>query len=230
MKKYITHSVNKSLNERKEYYLYDVPVYILNSFPGHININNILEKIKERIPYEFLIGLDGIYVGEFDELKDRKIQAMFKEGAIYLSSYKEFPDVTEDSIVEDITHELAHMLEDNAYFDIYHGGNIEKEYIGKKKRLVDLLRSNDISFAGMGRLFFSEDYVDELDDFLFNNLGYDNLSTLTPGLFISPYAVTSIREYFATGFEEYISGNRTHLKEISPALYNKIESLMEEIE
>jgi len=230
MKKYITHSVNNSLNERKEYYLYDIPVYILNPFPEHININNILEKIKEIIPYELLVGLEGIYVGEFNELKDRKIQAMFKEGAIWLSSYEDFPDITEDSIVKDITHELAHMLEDNAYFDIYHDGDIEKEYVGKKKRLVDLLRSNNISFSGMGRLFFSDDYVDELDDFLFNNLGYDNLSSVTAGLFVSPYAVTSIREYFATGFEEYISGDRTYLKEISPALYNKIENIIEEIE
>ena len=40
--------------------------------------------------------LEGIYVGEFPELKDRKIQAMFKDGAIYLSSFKEFPEVTSD--------------------------------------------------------------------------------------------------------------------------------------
>ena len=30
MKKYLTHSVNKALKERKEYLLYDIPVYIIN--------------------------------------------------------------------------------------------------------------------------------------------------------------------------------------------------------
>ena len=44
MKKYLTHSIKKSLKERKEYYLYDVPVFILNSLPEHININNVLEE------------------------------------------------------------------------------------------------------------------------------------------------------------------------------------------
>ena len=39
----------------------------------------------------------------------------------------------------------------------------------------------------MGNLFFSEDMVvDELDNFLFKELGYDNISALTPGLFLDP--------------------------------------------
>jgi len=227
MKKYLEHSVKKSLKERKEYLLYDVSVYMINFFPDHINVNNVLEDLKELIPYEVLYGLEGIYIGEFPELIERDIQAMLKDGAIYLSSYKEHPEVTEEIIVKDIVHELAHLVEDNYQFEIYGDNSIEKEYVGKKKRLVELLRANGISFHGMGNLFFSEDKVDELDDFLFKELEYDNLSSLTPGLFLSPYSVTSIREYFANGFEEYINGDLYYLKEISPALYNKLESFLE---
>ena len=227
MKDYLNNSFKKSLKERKEYYLYDIPIHLLNKFPEHININNIVEEIKEVIPYEIISDLEGIYIGEFPELKDRKIQAMVKDGAIYLSSYKEFPEVTEETIISDLVHEMAHLLEDKAYFEIYGDDSIEKEYIGKKKRLIELLRANDIIFPGMGTLFFSENYVDELDDFLFNNLGYDNLSILIAGLFLSPYSVTSIREYFATGFEEYIKGDQKQVQEICPALYSKIKTLME---
>ena len=226
MKKYLKHSVKKSLKERKEYHLYDIPVSILNPLPEHINIKDILNKIKDLVPYEIYSDLEGIYIGEFSELKDRKIQAMFKEGAIYLSSFKDFPDVTDKIILNDIIHELAHMFEDNFYFEIYDNNSIENEYVGKKKKLVALLRANDISFAGMGKLFFSDEFVDELDDFLFNNLGYDNLALLTAGLFMSPYSVTSIREYFANGFEEYINGDQNYLKDISPALYNKLENVL----
>jgi hypothetical protein len=226
MKKYLKHSVEKSLKERKEYHLYDIPVSILNPLPEHINIEDILNRIKDLVPYEICSDLEGIYIGEFSELKDRKIQAMFKEGAIYLSSFKDFPDVTDKIIVNDIIHELAHVFEDNSYFDIYDDSSIENEYIGKKKKLVALLRANEISFAGMGKLFFSDEFVDELDDFLFNNLGYDNLALLTAGLFMSPYSVTSIREYFANGFEEYINGDQNYLKDISPALYNKLENIL----
>ena len=56
------------------------------------------------------------------------------------------------------------------------------------------------SFHGMGKLFFSDEYVDELDDFLFKKLDMITLEALTPGLFLSPYSVTSIREYFAEWF------------------------------
>ena len=227
MKKYLTHSVNKALKERKEYYLYDVPVYILKSLPEHININNIINDLTNMIPFEFLDGLEGIYVGEFEELQDRRIQAMLKDGAIYLSSFKDHPEVTETIIVNDIIHELAHLLEERAHADVYGDDIIEKEYISKKKKLVELLRANGISFYGMGDLFFSEDRINDLDAFLFNELGYDNLSILTTGLFTSPYSVTSIREYFANGFEEFINGDESYLKEISPALYNKLDSMLE---
>ena len=45
------------------------------------------------------------------------------------------------------------------------------------------------------------------------------------GLFSTPYAVTSLREYFATGFEEFYIGDRNYIKKISPNLYNKLTYL-----
>ena len=110
MKDYLKNSFNKSINERKEYYLYDIPVYMLQKMPKHIDINDVLEEIKEVIPYDFYSTLEGIYIGDFPDLKDRDIQAMLKDGAIYLSTFKEFPDVTEEVIVKHILHEIAHIL------------------------------------------------------------------------------------------------------------------------
>ena len=227
MKKYLTHSVKKSLRERKEYYLYDIPIHIINSFPDHISISNILDDLRDAVPYEFFSGLDGIYVGEFPELRDREVQAILKDSAIYLSSYEQHPEVTEEIIIKDIIHELGHLLENKFPYEVYGDNSIEKEYVGKKKRLVELLRANGISFHGMGHLFFSDESTDELDNFLFKRLGYENLSALTPGLFLSPYSVTSLREYFAEGFTQYVNGDLHYLKEICPALYNKLNSLLE---
>jgi Mlc titration factor MtfA (ptsG expression regulator) len=47
------------------------------------------------------------------------------------------------------------------------------------------------------------------------------------GLFPSPYAATSLREYFARGFEEFVMQNRQELRNMCPALYLKIEELYE---
>ena len=227
MKDYLVKSFEKSLNERKEYYLYDIPIFILNPFSEEIKIDDVVEEITNIIPYKFLKGLEGVYVGDFPELKDRDIHAMLKDDAIYLSSI--LPDdesVSYDLIVSDVVHEIAHLLENKQYYEIYGDKEIETEYLGKKKRLVDLLRANGISFHGMGKLFFSEEHVDELDNFLYDQIGYDKIIPLTVGLFTSPYSVTSLREYFANGFEEYLSGDKDYLKEISPSLYIKIEFLI----
>jgi hypothetical protein len=36
------------------------------------------------------------------------------------------------------------------------------------------------------------------------------------GLFITPYAATSLREYFATGYVEYLMGDRSYMQKVSP--------------
>ena len=41
-------------------------------------------------------------------------------------------------------------------------------------------------------------------------------------LFLDPYSITSLREYFATGFEEYYLENRLYLKDLSPYVYKKL--------
>ena len=58
-------------------------------------------------------------------------------------------------------------------------------------------------------------------------VGYDTLRMLAVDLFLGPYSVTSLREYFASGFEEYYLENRLYLKELSPYIYRKL-SLLEE--
>jgi hypothetical protein len=43
------------------------------------------------------------------------------------------------------------------------------------------------------------------------------------GLFINAYAAVSLREYFATGFTDfYLHPNHNFLKQVSPALYEKL--------
>ena len=230
MKDYINNSYNKSINEQKEFYLYDIPIFLLEKLPPNININNIINNIKDLIPYEMYSNLEGIYIGDFKELKDRQVQAIFKDGVIYLSSYKDFPDIDEETITSHIIHEIAHLLEDNFYNEIYGDHNVELEYISKKKKLVELLKSNGVSFHGLGKLFFSDEYISKLDNFLHKEVGYENLIGLTIGLFTSPYSVTTLREYFANGFEEYFLGDYNYLEEISPRLFKKIDDLVSSFE
>ena len=37
---------NKKAQDRNEYMLFNVPVYVINKFPSNININNILDSVS----------------------------------------------------------------------------------------------------------------------------------------------------------------------------------------
>ena len=74
----------------------------------------------------------------------------------------------------------------------------------------------------------NSEYEEKFDDFLYKKIGYQTLSSIAMGLFITPYAATSLREYFATGYVEYLMGDRNYLKSMSPTLYKKIEYLVGE--
>jgi hypothetical protein len=153
MKKYVLESYNRYIESRKEYYLNRVPVYIINPLPSDIDLEHVLEEIASSVPNSFIDLIEGIYIGQFPELKNREIQAMLKDGAIYLSNFEDEVDVTEDVIIDDIIHEIAHSIEDEYHSLLYYYGIVEKEYIGNKKRLMDTLEAEGEEFDKY--LFFS---------------------------------------------------------------------------
>ena len=62
--------------------------------------------------------------------------------------------------------------------------------------------------------------------FLYKKVGYDIMRATTADLFHSPYAATSLREYFANGFEAFfLKEELSRLKFSSPKLFMKISKL-----
>ena len=219
--------VHKKAQDRKEYMLFNVPVYVINKFPKSINMNNILNQTSQKINKNFLNGLDAIYIGDFDDLNRRDIQSMFKDGAIWISSNNIKNIITEPLVVDSIIHEVAHLLEDRFEEGIYYDRTLENEYLAKKRRLYELLLSDGYKIPL--ELFFSDDYLKEFDQFLYKKVGYDKISIMTSGLFLSPYSITTIREYFAAGLLMYLSEDKEYLKIISPTLYLKIKDTLEKL-
>ena len=76
--------------------------------------------------------------------------------------------------------------------------------------------------------FLNTDYDLSFDEMLYKNVGYPMLSVLTSDIFYSPYAATSLREYFANGFEAFFMKEKIYmLKSISPVLYKKMINLLD---
>lgn len=218
---------NKKAQDRNEYMLFNVPVYVINKFPSNIKINNILDSVKDIINKKYLDGLETIYIGDFKDLNRRDIQSMLKDDAIWISSNNVKNVITEPLVVENIIHEIAHLLEEKYQSQIYGDGKLEREYNSKKSRLFHLLKNEgyDIDLE----LFFSDDMLKEFDNFLYKVVGYDKISLLTAGLFLSPYSITTVREYFASGMLDYLTNDNSYIDEISPVLYSKINRIEESL-
>ena len=118
-------------------------------------------------------------------------------------------------------------LEEMNMETIYGDNTLRQEFLGKRKRLLDILNQEGYNILGYDLL--DPNFSLELDQFLFSEIGYPNLTSLTMGLFVSPYGITSLSEYFANGFEKYLMKfeNRKYLKNISPFLHTKIEEVIE---
>ena len=80
-----------------------------------------------------------------------------------------------------------------------------------------------MDFKTPSSVFMDPEYSEEFDMLLYQKIGYDKLSDLIMGLFITPYAATSLREYYATGFTEfYLDSNHNFFRKVSPELYKKL--------
>mgnify|MGYP001565349101 CR=1 FL=1 len=205
--------------------IYDVYVQIKDPIENtQIQLDKICLDVKRLLKKELLMNIDVIYIGVFEELEEKNVQALYKDRTIYLSNKIK----TESELIKNIIHEVAHSLEDISYYEniVYGDNTLEQEFLMKRKTLFNILQSNGCEISN--RLLLNTDYTKELDDFLYKFVGYNRLSGLLVGLVVSPYALTSLKEYFANGFEFLLYNKKQQhfLKQMCPVLYDKLDNLI----
>ena len=198
------------------------PVHILEPLPEQVDISRVLSKVEYLLPDKILNTIDVIYVRHLEEFEQRDINAMYKDGAIYVTNMQD----NDKDMIDDIIHEYAHAVEDNYGPRIYEDERIQKEFLGKRVRFESILRA--AGFNTMEYNFKNLEYSEALDQFFFEEVGYPTLVNYSYGLFLGPYGATSLREYFASGFEEFFMGDRRLLNSISPSIYEKLNDLIME--
>ncbi len=199
-------------------------VFIQDPLPENVNINGVFEEVESMLPKYFLRLVDVVYIGDFSFFKERDINAMYLDGALYISNEQD----DNDDMKDDIIHEFAHALEEKYNDFLYDDEEIKNEYFGKLKKLKNYLSFEGYDTRGIN--FFNTEYDKKFDEFLLNEVGYDRLSGFTEGLFLAPYSVTSLREYFARAFEEFFLGDRLYLKSMCPYSYKKLLFLYSNLE
>ena len=189
-----------------------------------VELNTVLDKINQRIPAHLFQNVDTMYIGQFDFFKERDINAMYENSAIFVTNEQD--DI--DDMADDIVHELAHSVEETYRDFVYSDGNLEREFIQKRKQLYSILQSEEVPNLELGQ-FMHPYYNRQFDDFLDNEIGYPLLDMLSSNIFYSPYAATSLREYFANGFEAfYLFQETDFLQKFCPVLFEKLCGTLEE--
>ena len=200
----------------------NVHLNFLAPLPGHINVGSVMSYLQ-KIDDNFLNCVDGIYITHLPEFDKRNINAIFKDNAIYVTNRQ---DSVED-LLDDIVHELGHALEDRFNKVIYDDCQLQSEFLHKRDELWDRLSERNHQPKHIGRdRFLTVDYNKSLDKWFAEDFGYDNLRNIANDLFASPYGATSLREYWANGFENYLMGNKEKVKSSSPILFDKIEEIL----
>jgi len=212
---------NKQLNEQVQnfYTPSGIHVYfkeqLLNDW---VDVEEVVLKLESLMPQYFFNEMDMIIVGHFGEFEKRHINAFYKDSALYVSNFQ----TNNEDLLDDLVHEMAHAIEEAYGYEIYADSEIKDEFLNKRNNLYHILWKMD--FKAPKSLFLDTEYDKEFDDFLLKDIGYDKLSAIMQGMFINPYAATSLREYFATAFTEFYLHTDEHrfLKTISPQAYKKI--------
>ena len=216
----IAESTRRQKEQQKEFYLFGKLFYINEPFVEDVNVQVVIDTIEKVIPRHLFQEVDNVMVGSFDFLEERALEAMYKDGAIYVTNQL----YTEKDLLENIIHEASHSVEEVLGYHIYSDQKIYNEFVGKRERLESILKSAGYDVGGLN--FAETEYDKEFDRFLLEEVGYANLGNLIMGLFVSPYAATCLREYWGVGFEDYFIGDRKYLRKVSPELFKKIEGVI----
>jgi len=221
---YLKQSHRRAPSQLKEHTMHGtVQIYIKDDLPESVDIGTVLDKVSTSIPPHLTREVDSIYIGMFSDFEEMETNALYKDGAIYITNDQD----DEQDLIDDIIHEIAHSLESPYGYELYADGQMEREFLVKRHKLYEILKAEGLK--PKKSLFDNPEYTKEMDLYLYKKVGYDRLNFIVSsyGLFTSAYAATALREYFASGFEYYFLDDRNYLCKISPALCSKIKEIHE---
>jgi len=212
--------IQESFKRMKQHSINGTPIVVKDDFIGDIDLDFVSREMSSMIPFHLMDGLDIIYVGSFEELEEKEVNAIYLNGAIYVTNLQS----SEEDLINDLVHEIAHFVEEKYTEKVYGDSMIEREFYRKRNIMADLLQRRGYDVPHKFRV--SPEYNQGIDDFLYKFVGYPKLRDMITNLFISPYSITDIREYFAISFENYILGDKNEVRETTPSVYIVLEDII----
>ena len=191
---------------------------------NEVDAEVVISKVEAKIPQHLRSEVEMVIIGDFPEFYENSFNAFYKDGMVHVTNDQK----DNFDMIEDIVHEIAHSTESPYGFHIYGDNKVKDEFLRKRYALHDILWSH--GYKAPKSFFGNIEYDEEFDLFLLQKVGYDKLQNFAAGIFLTTYAPTSLREYYATGFVEFFLNpdNHNYMKRVSPQLYKKIFELYSE--
>ena len=209
-------------NKENYFTVSGIEITIQDPLSEDIDVKSIVKLALTIVPRILFKSIRKIKIGQFKELNDRDLDALYKDKIIYLTNLQE----SDADLLDDIIHEIAHSVEVEYSDMIYSDGSVRREFINKRLKLKKAIDS--MGYQISLDLYKQTRYDEEFDMFLYKKVGYKKIAASTPGLFLSPYAATSLREYFAIGFENIFLNQESYqvMRRNSPSLFEKLINLI----
>ena len=128
---WIQESYARSKKLRNHYKLHAIDIFIKDRLPDEIDPDAVFGAIAKHIPQHLLSGIDIIYVGQFDVFKEKQINAIYEDGAIYVTNKQD----SDGDFIDDIIHEIAHSIEETHTELIYEDALLKREFLAKREWL-----------------------------------------------------------------------------------------------
>ena len=218
---WISESAQRGSDLRKHYKMYDIEIFIKDPLPNDIDADFIFKYIASVLPAYLMTEIDIVYVGDFEDLRKRNANAVFVDGAIFVTNDQS----SEMDLIDDIIHEIAHSIEKKYVDHIYGDGAIEREFKRKRKQLYDVLKAKGKNPPA--ELVTNINFSQTIDDYFFNKFlnvsQIDDciISTETPAWAIDRLSILELKIYHMN-----VEANRTLAgKKHRLSCLNKLEVL-----
>jgi len=83
MRNYIIEKNNKMNNF---YTSSGISVYIKDPLINGIDMEEIMQFVENKIPSKFMTEVEMVIVGEIEEFRERQINALYKDGCLYITN------------------------------------------------------------------------------------------------------------------------------------------------
>ena len=205
-------------------------IVVISSFPANINLDKIVAKINSLPEKEFIFNnIEEICIGKFDFLEKKEVYSSYQDGCVYLYNDIDTSFMSEEEIYRNILYAASFAIEEHHNDILYCDNSLEQEFRNKLEKLLLAVKEIYVDIPEKINLE-CPDNIQEFHSFLIEEIGPRYLKVLCTGIYVAPEACLSIDDYFANGIEEYFTGNKMYLQNVSPVLYSKIEGILSSFE